>query len=157
VKIIFLDMDGVLCTTRSHLAQGHDPAIWHQSALDREGVGLLNLLCEEVGDVQYVLSSTWRRDYSKEWMESHLREFGWKGVFHDDWKTHFLNTIRGIEIEDWLNRHITEWDTFVILDDNSDMTPEQKEKYFVQTDAHNGIMFEHWQKARAILKDTNCE
>jgi hypothetical protein len=44
MKIIFLDFDGVLCTLRSHVAQGSAAPRGFMEALDREGVGLLNML-----------------------------------------------------------------------------------------------------------------
>lgn len=148
MKIIFLDMDGVLCTLRSHMAQGSIKGIWHMAALDREAIGLLNRL--SMRDVKWVLSSTWRLHWTKEEMERHLKSFGWTGTFHEDWRTKQLNGIRGLEIREWLDRHVTEYETYAILDDNSDMLPEQMDA-FVQTHVYDGLRWEDYDKLCKVL------
>lgn len=159
MKIIFLDIDGVLCSFRSHYAQGKPLIDGCMSALDREGVGLLNVLAGLGTDtIKYVLSSTWRKHHDQGWMENHLRNHGWTGEFHEDWRTTIehvehngiiFGVTRGREIQEWLNRHpeITE---YVIIDDDSDMLDEQLPR-FAQTHTEDGISFSAFQKARRIL------
>ena len=153
MRVIFLDMDGVLCTYRAHEAQGIQKMPGHHGfmdALDREGVDLLNKITKLYPDTVYVLSSTWRNFHSKEEMEEWLRRYGWTGRCHDDWRTVRLNGPRGLEIEEWLNRHLTEWETYVILDDNSDMLENQKAN-FVQTDEWDGILTKHFNRIKQVL------
>lgn len=154
MKIIFLDMDGVLCTHRAFFAQGEFGIM---RALDREAVQLLNVLCEisDVEEVRYVLSSTWRKYNTREWMESHLKSFGWTGSFHDDWATKSLNGIRGLEVNEWLSRH-SEVTNYVIIDDDSDFMEEQK-SHFVQTHVYDGISFDNFIRAVNILHGDDGE
>ncbi len=152
MRIIFLDMDGVLCTRKAHFAQGK-PNKFHgfMEALDREAIGLLNILHNHPDyETKYVLSSTWRLHTTKERMEEHLKSYGWTGVFHDDWKTERFNGPRGEEIAYWLKEHV-DIDTYVILDDNSDMLEEQIVNHFVNTDVYDGLGFKDFCKAERIL------
>lgn len=147
MKIIFLDMDGVLCTTRSHIAQDQRGLM---EALDREAVGLLNRLAEVPGeDVRFVLSSTWRLIHDRGWMEEHLRKFGWRGQFHDDWRTIELTDVRGTEVEDWLHRHF-EVTSFVILDDDADFLPRQMPR-LVRTEFEDGLRWCDFLEANRLL------
>lgn len=150
MKIIFLDMDGVLCTHRAHYAQGGHGLM---QVLDREGIELLNVLCEisDVEEVKYVLSSSWRGVYSREWMETHLKKFGWTGQFHDDWATKrlHLHGPRGMEVNEWLSRH-SEVTKYVIFDDGTDFLEEQK-PFFIHTHVYDGISFRNFEKAVSVL------
>lgn len=151
-KIIFLDMDGVCCTERAHVAQRSTAC--PMEVLDREAVGLLNALVDTVPDLKFVLSSTWRYHFDQPWMERHLRKFGWAGAFHEDWKTdrlinaQFSRSIqRGDEVNEWLSRH-PDIESHVILDDNLDFHDDQP---LVLTDIYNGMLYEHYLKAKRIL------
>jgi len=144
-------MDGVLCTVRAHLAQKSD-AVPIQ-ALDREGIGLLNLIHEYDPETRYVLSSTWRRHYEKDWMENHLKSYGWTGQFHDDWRTKpfvKMSSQRINEIEDWIERN-QQRDRYVILDDiiyGNGFTGHEK---VVQTHCDDGISYQNFHQAFYIL------
>lgn len=157
MKIIFLDMDGVLCTNRAHIAQGLQHMPGHHpfmDALDREGIGMLNRFNEEHPDILYVLSSTWRKTHSKRAMEEWLGDvYEWNGKFHDDWATDEKGPIRGNEIERWLEAH-PDTENYIILDDNSDMLDSQK-YHFVQTDEYNGITAENYWHMERIFADGN--
>lgn len=163
MRVIFLDMDGVLCTTKAHIAQGK-PSKFHgfMEALDREAIGLLNILHDYPEyPVRYVLSSTWRKMHDQEKMEKHLKSYGWTGEFWDgEWKTPNLDAAgvmrgeqRGLEIEDWLSRNKV--DGYVILDDDSDMTEDQIVNHFVNTDTYDGLGFQDFVKAERILFGDN--
>lgn len=153
MKVIFLDMDGVLCTIRSHVAQNSPTPRGVMQALDREAVGLLNILMvQQCETVRAVLTSTWRKLHDQGWMTLHLRRHGWEGQFHDDWATKVLSqeeNSRGKEIAEWLSRHpeVSRW---VIFDDNDWALPEQREN-FIQTHPHNGILWADFQRAAALL------
>lgn len=151
-KIIFLDIDGVICTHRAHV--GQNSSAIPMEAFDREGVGLLNALVRYAPDTKFVLSSSWRQHFTQVEMEERLIAAGWTGRFHEDWKTKKLlpqkmsmSVQRGDEVAEWLNRH-PDIDTYVILDDNSDFADDQP---LVLTDAFNGFMYEHYARAKRIL------
>jgi hypothetical protein len=155
MRIIFLDMDGVLCTWRSHTAQGiqgmpnHDPFM---DALDREAIGMLNKFNEKHPETYYVLSSTWRKHHTFEEMYVYMNdEYGFNGDWHHDWKTDEDGLIRGDEIDRWLQAH-PDTNNYLILDDNSDMLESQK-YHFVQTDDYNGLtMRNYWQMERIFAE-----
>jgi hypothetical protein len=157
MKIIFLDMDGVLCTQRSHIAQGlqhmpdHHPFM---DALDREGIGMLNKFNEKHPDVLYVLSSTWRKHHTLQQMIDYMcGVYGFNGEFHPDWKTVELSGPRGLEIQEWLARH-PDTDNYLILDDNDDMLESQK-YHFVQTDDFNGITMRNYWRMEQVFAEGN--
>jgi hypothetical protein len=134
MKIIFLDFDGVL----NVIPQGHDN---HGGIFHPEFINNLGRIIEETG-AKIVVSSTWRHSGLEK-----LRLM-WKdrlypgdiiGITPDlRWRTSpdkmELNEeeyIRGDEIESWLNLH-SEVTNYVILDDDDDMLPKQKNN-FVRT------------------------
>jgi len=65
-------------------------------------------------------------------------------------KTHNISSIRGEEIEEWLNTH--EWSSFVILDDDSDMLEHQL-KNFVRTSFEKGLEEKHVEQIFTILNN----
>src|SRR3546814_15668556 len=66
---------------------------------------------------------------------------GFKGIFHEDWRTRFhgelpdrwRNRRRGGEIAEGLRRH-PEVSVYAIVDDDSDMLPEQRHAYVQRSD-----------------------
>lgn len=114
MKIIFLDIDGVLMGTDG-VAEAPDPA----------RVARLNGLAERTG-AQLVVSSTWRSQ-GLEALTALLREWGVTapvaGMTDDLGWLDFTTPIglhRGDEIGQWLDEHPGVED-FVILDDDDDM------------------------------------
>jgi hypothetical protein len=159
MKILFLDVDGVLNSERSFLAGGPRIRAYEQQnpddpyyvkittcTIDPIAVDLVNRVCREL-DVQIVVSSTHRQHFPDGpaklmQMKAYFEQLGIHGEFIIDW-TPKLNTIRGIEIQDWLNRH-PEVTHYVILDDSSDMLPEQME-YFVHCDGGLGVSAQNYR------------
>jgi FMN phosphatase YigB (HAD superfamily) len=151
--IIFLDIDGVLCTARSCVrSQGL------MQTLDPVGVQMLCQLIEDT-DAQLVLSSTWRNHHDQMEMTGYLKNAGMHNVpWHQNWKTpDFKSGPRGEEIKHWLTNHAPNNQNYLILDDDSDMLPEQMDR-FVKTDTYNGITWQNYVAAKEILhkfrKDT---
>ena len=150
--ILFLDVDGVLNHEAIFLRNIHPP-------LDPELVARLNRLCEATG-AQVVLSSSWRADAFSNGLEDDLRATGALRHAHPtDPRTKWLNAVsnggvimarvRGAEITEWLSRH-PEVTPYAIVDDSSDMLPEQMPR-FVQTDFQAGGLTEHHAKALEAL------
>src|SRR3546814_6841131 len=87
---------------------------------------------------------------------------GFKGIFHEDWRTRFhgelpdrwRNRRRGGEIAEWLSRH-PEVSVYAIVDDDSDMLPEQRHA-FVQTRFEDGIApdrsEEHTSELQSLMR-----
>lgn len=142
MRVIFLDIDGVLTT---HRTRYHSP--------DVECVQRLNRLTEE-SDAKIVVSSTWRHRGLQE-MRRILRDWGVVapviGITPDlsrDSNGLLVSVERGKEIGAWLEEH-QETGRFVILDDEDDMGDEIA--CLVKTDTETGFREEDYQKARTFL------
>lgn len=120
MKVLFLDIDGVLNTEVSAVMYGslYPGAENVASKLDHYGLRLMNFLISK--GVKIVLSSTWRLGQTKETSTSIL---GFE--IYDHTHTHSLKgSTRGYEIQDWLDNR-EDISHYCILDDDSDMLPEQ--------------------------------
>lgn len=146
-KILFLDIDGVLNSSRSAIAShGHYP--WSVKAeelhrFDAVAVNLIRRVCEETG-CEIVLSSTWRN--SEDWIN-----IGPKLMIPiiDRTPNKRLLENRGQEIAHWLYSK-PKVKKYAIIDDDSDMLVHQL-PFFVQTSFKNGMMIEHYDKLIEIL------
>lgn len=158
-NIIFLDIDGVVCTPRASVAVGDKGILTY---LDPIVMGLLTKLVEDY-NAEVVISSTWRQG----------RTFG---DFHDlfavsgfykmasalpwerkheikeqvQWKTKQLSGSRGNEIKDWIDTY-GPIKNYVILDDDSDMLDEQKENFVHVKSCHDGLSFFDYLKCKHIF------
>lgn len=165
MKIIFLDIDGVLNSETSCIESmkyekhecdelGRDmPHIMH--------IKWLNKIIEETG-AKVVLSSAWRSSFSYLGIWRLLWSVGFKGTVIG--KTPYLDSYRGTEIKCWLEEHKSKiikhkdssWvlykepvESFVILDDDSDM--EDLSDNLVQTESRKGLLRKHYKLAVKIL------
>ncbi len=161
MNIIFLDIDGVVCTLRSHFAFEHGLLM---EAWDITVCQMIARLCEKY-DCKIVVSSVWRKNKHCEMylavygLVSHI--YGSKERYNssdkknEDWKTKILNGIRGDEVKEWLDRH-SEVDKYVILDDDSDFLEEQK-PFLILTDGYEGFSARNYIAADKILKGEDIE
>lgn len=140
ISVIFLDFDGVLNSLRSAIAfetyQRFDPV----------AVKIVRRLCDET-DSKIVVSSTWRIGHTVDTLQLRMRECGAGalsplviGMTGRDGK------IRGDEIRAWLNTNPVH--RYVIIDDGSDMHPDQ---YFVKTDHAVGMDSRAFNAAKEAL------
>lgn len=134
-RILFLDIDGVVNCAKT--AQRH-----------RGVIGIDPYMAFKVGQIvletgcEIVLSSTWR--LGKESREEVARQvYPFIDITPNLW-TPKEKKVRGDEIQDWLNRH-PEVEKYAILDDDSDMLPEQLPNFF-QTTWAEGITDEIQKK-----------
>lgn len=157
MKIIFLDIDGVLNSwafwERKPIPEGaynhNDLPAMADAMLDVEAVVRLNTLIERTGAV-VVVSSTWRRLYGRTQLQEVLGLAGFKGIVID--KTPCLGGLRGHEIQDWLNyraKRRADVEAFVIIDDDSDMAHLMPN--LVQTTCATGLLDEHVEAAAKLL------
>jgi hypothetical protein len=114
LRLIFLDIDGVICTPESYaqFSGSHAPPV--QRCLDA-----LNYLCAKSGAF-LVISSTWRfegRMFMREWLAKWGVRVPVVGI--TEWPP--LDEGRGVEIERWLEGYPRDVESFVILDDDDDM------------------------------------
>ena len=131
-RVLFLDIDGVLNSHRTAIGLGGIPHDFDAAGLalfDLAAVGMLRGLCE-AGNVSVVLSSSWRIVHD-------FRELGAALRLPIIDQTPRLVGNRGKEIAAWLAKH-PEVQRFAIVDDDSDMEPEQR-PFFVQTHYEDGL------------------
>ena len=135
MKIIFLDIDGVLNSSDYRQRMGMD---YFSQIIDRRKMPLLKHMVEETG-AEVVLSSTWRKfwnpgetqtDSAGQYFFDLFREYGlW---IHS--KTPVLERAgRNEEIQAWLERN-PYIDGYVILDDKDFGWSDSLRTHFVQTD-----------------------
>jgi len=181
MKVIFLDIDGVLNSEDWHRRRHKDVSQYDQSSqypfyeFDPSLVSNLNLIIEKT-EAKIVVSSTWRMGREITELQNILNSVGFSGEVIDKTKSLHIKgesyTIpRGCEIAEWLDnkggfRRIN-WSrerqrecidqalvkNYVILDDDSDMLLRQKE-HFVHTSWQNGLTAELAEKAISILNST---
>ena len=162
MKVLFLDIDGVLnsenwfayriyCVKNNmvnilmNFVDTDDRNIKHKlTMLDDRAIANLNRIIEETG-CKVVLSSSWRSSIESEniFTENLLKLKGFKYEFYDVtprlWFSDF-SIRRGEEIKFWLDKESEkhEIESFVILDDDSDMLPEQMNN-FIHVDGQVGL------------------
>lgn len=142
MKIVFLDIDGVLNNEATKFGRKFDP----------DCVAWLNYITDSTG-AQIVVSSTWRHAGLVE-TRATLSENGVTGKVHSltpDLSSKGLVHVaveRGTEIQAWLGKH-PGVDSFVILDDDDDMGALAGR--LVQTISRLGLVGYEAIRAAAIL------
>lgn len=142
MKILFLDIDGVLNSTRTCVAFGGYPMeLEHIGAFDQVAIRLIQRLCD-AGGVKVVLSSAWR-------LHCDFRDAGNAFGLPIIDRTPSLLGSRGTEIAAWLFAH-PEVEQYAIVDDDPDMLPEQL-PFFVHTKGHEGLTWGDYTKLCGLL------
>lgn len=136
MKILFLDVDGVLNTDATTARFGP----WY--GVDDDRVSLLKEWLASRPNVSVVLSSTWRQDG---YLIDCLAETGISWI---DTTPVLPNDIRGIEVNRWLVAH-PDVSEYVIFDDSTDFLAEQND-HFVWV---LGLSESHLWEADRILKE----
>lgn len=152
MKIMFLDVNGVMCTLRSHFAFGGSEQL--MQAWDITVCQMLRVLCNKC-NLKIVITSTWRIRCER--LRTHLATYELiESVFRNkqddvlddnsvEWKTKRLphsddssDKHRGLEIQEWLDRHPKVTD-YIIIDDDSDMLDSQMNHFFKVVDGYEGF------------------
>ena len=158
MKIIFLDIDGVLCNMasitagyKSRSAPEQDPYGPHADC-----VAALNHIIENTGAL-IVVSSTWRSAGLAK-MRDTLKRWGVNGIVvgitprltgrdREVWSY----AERGEEVRRWLSAYGEQSiESFVILDDDSDFSGKVKQR-LIRTDMQYGLTMAHAERAIAML------
>ena len=160
MRVIFLDIDGVLNSSRT--------AVAYQQILQRDlDPVAVRMLYRMVMTAQasMVISSTWRMDPNYEttiW--GCLRAAGWPVSFYE-WldaghretpiigATDRRGPTRGHEIQRWLDDN-PQYDDYLILDDDSDMLQSQMDR-FINCDHKVGLSWDNWSQIRSIWPEVD--
>lgn len=162
MKIIFLDIDGVLNSLQ-----------WDQSKKLSEdrfrdaNRSIFDRTCEEIDpaalmllkdfvlkhDIKIVISSSWRIITPYKRMIEIFAKICWRNapVIGETPVINEIGSIRGNEIDLFLATMHEKVEKYAILDDSSDMTIFQKESHFVQTDWSWGLQEIHIRRLKDIL------
>ena len=163
-NIIFLDIDGVLNSTRSRAHFVADELLIGESMRDRFladtkatidpiAVKLINKLITDTGADIVVSSSHRWFNATLEEMQDYIAELGVVGKVIDTTMVNLSYRPRGGEIMDWLVSN--SWcKNFVILDDINEFRawPKLAER-FVHTDDDIGFSLQNFKVARSILNE----
>lgn len=133
-KVIFLDIDGVLNYIGSRVKDGF-------YVMDETCVARLREVTLR-HNARIVISSAWRkRDDWREHITDSFADAGWPDPPIIDRTPNFYVLSRGREIQSWLKAH--EVESYIILDDDSDMLLRQW-RYFIRTSMFaGGLKEEH--------------
>ena len=140
MKVIFLDVDGVLNSSQDG---------FNIKLETRKHLVLLKQLVDETG-AEIVLSSSWRiYDKTRVFIKKKLEEYeiALIGVTPDTGES------KGKEIKKWLDETPYSIESFVILDDDSDMEEFTHAK-LVKTDSNIGLQKADIIKAIHLLNDS---
>lgn len=164
MKIIFLDIDGVLNSGRSFIAFSHRAREWEnaddpyykritKATIDDVSVGLLNRVLRDF-DANIVLSSTHRMHFADDdkklsMIQDYLSYLGVDGERCVGFTPRF-NAIRGVEIKHWLDETSLPVESIIILDDSSDFLPEQME-FHVHCEGGHGITEENYRQMTRLF------
>jgi hypothetical protein len=152
MKVLFLDIDGVLNTDRYVLRRD-----WcTQGNIDETHLPLLRRILEETGAV-IVLSTSWRTywdpdpaRWAPEWQESG-EIFARYGIEIYDRTPSYNGNNRDREVGDWLAAHEGEVESFAILDDRRMGWGELQDR-LVFTYRSHGLTEKHTEKAIELLR-----
>lgn len=147
MKVIFLDITGVLCSMRSAAAHGGYPAPGNPASWDRfdeTAIALLRAAVTHTG-ARVVLASTWRDIVNLGALEYRL------GIkIHDVTRSSTADgDTRGARVVDWLAAH-PEVERYAILDDDDDFYQNQMDKLCL-TSKRNGFLLGHFDELTELL------
>lgn len=146
MKVLFLDLDGVLNSMRTVVAHGcfpHTLELHEKKMWDWTGVQLIRKLCQDTG-AKIVVSSSWRQNYTHTEIGNY---FGLVCIGSTPNRGFFGS--RGDEIQAWLALR-PEVTNYAILDDNGGMLESQRD-HFVQTSIENGVTMNCYVVLKRIL------
>lgn len=143
MKVIFLDIDGVLVTVGSMIHNNRQyisglSTEGSHKAIDPIAVSNLHYILEEVPAVEIVVSSSWRKHCTIKDLQEMFDRYDLPGSFIIGTTPVLDSGYRGHEIGLYL-KHNPEITDFVIIDDDADLEPYMDR--LVQIDGRNGLTF----------------
>lgn len=117
--VLFLDIDGVICARKgAGWTMDGKPILRVRGgrrlpvrAIDPKTIQYLNTICS-VTDAEVVVSNMWRIDRD---VRRLLCSRGFRGDFHENWRTDANGPFRSDEIARWLGKH--NWPEHIVIDD----------------------------------------
>ena len=153
MKVIFLDIDGVLNCSTTKIGVNASSQIWN---IDNTLVPNLNKIIDafDPDDITVVLSSSWRYAHRKRQIDINilLKEAGYTGPEIVEMTPETSEDIRGKEIRSWLD-HAKDVESFVILDDDTADMLEFMDFIVEPSFEGGGLSSEHANIAVYILRD----
>lgn len=150
MRIIFLDIDGVLNSQAYHYKiGGYRGSSRSAEFLDPDAIERLNKIVEST-EAKVVLSSSWRYGYIND--IPGLRDMFERNRIKVDVIdiTPIIAGPRGAEIQSWLDEHKdVDIESFIIFDDSDDMI--HLKPRLIQTTLAHGLQSSHTLKAIAML------
>lgn len=144
MKIIFLDVDGVLNNARwAQKMYNEGVHVYADDLLYDPAIKQLKRLIDAT-DAKVILSSSWRN--YPDAMKHLATQLAAYDIFIYG-VTPNVGPQRGDDISEWLANHPV--DNYVILDDDSDMTVHMD--HLVQTSYETGLQYTHVDQAIALL------
>ena len=135
MKIIFLDVDGVLNSDEYFDKIKNLDIQGIERDIDVEKIKLLKKAIDATG-AEVVLSSSWRYTRNAQYLKELLSKYG---IYVDS--TPYIQNERGLEIRKWLSEH-QDVEDFVILDDEIfESYDEELMKKLVKISNGNGRSF----------------
>lgn len=148
-RILFLDVDGVLNSTK-YFESAKDRSMSPESDIDPKAVRLLNKLVRE-GDLEVVLSSTWRLLYPTPGVQKFLAARGFKSELAGSTPDlSQLDKQRGDEIQMYLSNLDVPAEAVIILDDFEQMG--KLDKHLVRTNEDIGLTQYDVKHALSLLE-----
>lgn len=148
MRIIFLDVDGVLNSNRTFMAwgagsmRGRGKHTVESTLLDPVSVSLLRTLVETV-EAKIVISSSWRIGCEVSEFHDVFDLYGWDTrsiIIGKTPRLYDIGSRRGDEIAAWIATSGQDTQDYIIFDDDSDMLPEQKAGgHFIKTPLDYGL------------------
>lgn len=146
MKIIFLDIDGVLNSNVYYRTVDRSIKDWNR--FDPKVVGYIKKLVEEF-PAKIVISSTWRFGAVKQ-LKNELKKSNLNQFLHNDWGTpKVYPPHRGEEIRMWLEKH-HEITNYIIIDDDESILEKQMMR-LIKTNINEGMTEEHYFIIREIF------
>lgn len=160
MKIIFLDIDGVLNHISYYKSNRWEKTHSYKDDIDPLCIERLNNIIAETG-ANIVISSTWRIGLGVSELQEILNKKGFKGKIIDKTESFHNDFIfRGNEIYKWCNEYARKnkliWTSkcdlfpYVIIDDDSDILYWQREN-FLKIDNEVGLTDDNVKEAIWIL------
>ena len=147
MKIVFLDIDGVLNSHKLMKKMGHEDYDL-DDLIDPDAVSLLNNRTDATG-ASIVVSSSWRLNYLGQpqgltrlcalLKDRHGIKAPIIGMTPE--KRNALRNVRGKEIQTWLDCAPVQVDDFIIIDDDSDMGRLRNKQ--IKTSMIDGLRIDH--------------
>ena len=147
-RVLFLDIDGPICTDRAYFASEHNIHKRVMRAWDQTCIKMIDAIALKY-QMRIVISSTWRKRFD---VPTILMTHGFRADYHKDDKTQDLGS-RALDIQTWLNDH-PKVDTYLIVDDKesgSSLINDPLSKYTIFCNVFEGFGYKDYMNSVNIL------